>query len=83
MTSVTKMTAWKSKPTVDVLRALLAKAERGEISGLLYVCKEGRRPQTIGLTGDYRDDPVQVLAVNERVRHVVNRMIDARDVIAS
>lgn len=83
MTSVTKMTAWKSKPTVDVLKALLAKAERGEISGLLYVCKEGRRPQTIGLTGDYRDDPVQVLAVNERVRHVINRMIDARDVIAS
>jgi len=77
MTPVTTLAEWKAKPTVDVLRALLEKAERGEISGLLYVTKEGRRrPQRIGLTGDYRDDPIQALAVTERVRHVVNGMID-------
>lgn len=62
---------------MDVLKALLAKAERGEISGFLYVTKEGRRPQQIGMTGDYRDNPVQVLAVNERIRHVVNRLVDS------
>lgn len=60
-----------------MLRALLVKAERGEISGLLYVAKEGRAgSQRIGLTGDYRDDPIQALAVTERVRHVVNSLID-------
>jgi hypothetical protein len=63
---------------VDVLRALLEKAERGEISALLYVAKEGREPQRIGMTGDYREDPIQVLAVNERIRHVVNDLLDAR-----
>jgi hypothetical protein len=76
--SVTHIAEWKAKSTVEVLRALLAKAERGKISGFVFACKEDNRHQGIGMTGDYRDDPLQVLAVNERIRHVVNEMIDAR-----
>lgn len=78
MSTVTSIAEWKSKNTVEVLRALLEKAERGKISGFVFACKEDNRHQGIGLTGDYRDDPVQVLAVNERIRHVVNGLIDAR-----
>jgi len=77
--SVTSIAEWKARSTIEVLRALLAKAERGRISGFVFACKEDDHHQGIGLTGDYRDDPVQVLAVNERIRHVVNNMIDARN----
>lgn len=76
--SVTRIAEWKARGTVEVLRALLEKAEDGRISGIVFACKEGNQHQGIGLTGDYRDDPVQVLAVNERIRHVVNRLIDRR-----
>ena len=76
MASVVKLAEWRARPTVDALRALLAKAERGEISGLLYVAKEGRRPQRVGLTGEFRDDPIQALAITERVRHMINGLVD-------
>lgn len=75
--AVTHIAEWKARSTVEVLRALLAKAERGKISGFVFACKEDNRHQGIGMTGDYRDDPLQALAVNERIRHVVNAMIDA------
>ncbi len=63
---------------MTVLRALLRKAERGEISGLVFACKERGRVQGVGVTGEYRDDPIQVLGVNERIRHLVNGLLDDR-----
>jgi hypothetical protein len=51
-------------------------AESGEMTGLAFACKLGERHHGMGLAGDYRDDPVQVLAVTARIIHRVNQILD-------
>ena len=78
--TVTTLAAWKAKGTAEVLRDLLAKAERGKVVGLVYAYREAGKREMIGMTGSFRDDPSQVLAANERIRHLANKIIDAREV---
>lgn len=77
--SVTKIKEYASKETVTVLRELLRQAEAGEITGFAFACKLGPKHHGIGITDDYRRDPVQVLAVTSRIDHRLNEIIDGRE----
>jgi hypothetical protein len=63
---------------VEVLEDLLAQARTGRITGFAFACRLGPRDHGIGITGEYRQDSVQALAVNARINHVINHLIDAR-----
>lgn len=76
--SVTKIAEFRSKETVAVLEELLADARLGKITGFAFACKYGEKNHGIGLTGDYRKDPIEVLAVHGRIQHVLNTLVDSR-----
>jgi hypothetical protein len=76
--AVTSIVEYRNKETVAVLEELLDQARRGEITGLAFACKVGDKNHGIGLTGDYRDDPISTLAVVSRIAHVLNGLYDNR-----
>lgn len=80
MGTVTTIFEYRARETIACLEQLLQEARRGEISGFAFACKRGDHDHGIGLTGNYRDDPLPVLAVTSRIDHVVNDLIDARSI---
>lgn len=78
MAKVTTIAEWRNRETVAVIRELLAKAEAGEVLGLAFAVNNGEMSHGIGLTGVYREDPIQTLAIAARITHVVNCLIDER-----
>lgn len=78
MANVTKITEYKTREVVAALEELLEQARRGEISGFAFACKFGDRHHGIGLTGDYRKDPLPVLAVTARISARINQILDGR-----
>lgn len=77
--SVTRIDEHHNHDTVEALRDLLRKAEAGQLRGLGFVVKVGLRRHRIGFTGDYLDDPVQVLGCVTRMEYKVNQLISSRD----
>lgn len=78
---VTRLAQYRAKQTVEVLEELLEQAKAGDLTGLAVVCKRSSK-HTFCLTGDYREDPLPVMALAERMQHVLNRMMDRRDASA-
>lgn len=76
--SVTSIIEFRNKETISVLEELLAQARAGDISGFAFACKYGGNRHGIGLTGDYRKDPIEALAVTARIAHVLNTLYDTR-----
>ncbi len=76
--AVTSIVEYRNKETVAVLEELLDQARRGEITGFAFACKIGAQNHGIGLTGDYREDPIAALAVTARIAHVLNGLYDNR-----
>lgn len=67
---------WKTNETVEVLEELLKLAKDGEITGLMFSYKLLGHRGGIGLTGEYRKDPISVLQPAARLSHILNRMFD-------
>lgn len=68
-----------ARPIVEQLEYLLAEAKQGRYTGFAFAMKEGPYDHGIGLCGDYRDDPAQVLAVTARINYRINQMLDETD----
>ena len=68
----------RARDTVAVLEELLSRAKAGQISGVVVGYRMGPLDHRVGVTGTYREDPVQGLAIAGRVAHVLNKMIDRR-----
>jgi hypothetical protein len=56
--SKTTLRTYIQQDTIEVCEAILAKAKRGEITGMIFALREGEFDHGIGATGDYRDDPL-------------------------
>lgn len=72
---------YRSSDVVETLRDLLAIAERGEMSGIVFVCKLGAHDHRAGRAGDYKRHPEQALSVTFVLKHYlserVTRQVDA------
>lgn len=60
---VTKLHTYIQQDTIEVCKAIIAKAERGEITGMIFALREGPYDHGIGATGFYRDDPLTAKSV--------------------
>lgn len=74
--NITKIAEYKNRNTVAVLEELLQQAKHGDITGFAFACKLGETLHGIGLTGDYRADPIQGLSITARLQHLLNRAVD-------
>lgn len=54
----TMLHTYTQQDTIEVCEAIIAKARRGEITGMIFALREGPHDHGIGVTGFYRDDPL-------------------------
>lgn len=79
MATVTNITEYKHKDIGDALADLTEQWRAGELKGFLFACKfKDDKHHGIGLTGDYRRDPFEVLGVMSRIEFIINRIIEGR-----
>jgi hypothetical protein len=79
MATVTNITEYKHKDIGEALDELNEQWRRGELTGFVFACKfKGDKHHGVGLTGDYRRDPFEVLGVMARVKFIINRIIEGR-----
>lgn len=76
--AVIRIIEWKNRETIAVLREALAKAESGEVRGVCLAVKLEGGLHGIALTGEYFDDPTDVLAVASRIDFEVNHLVRER-----
>lgn len=77
--NITKIEEYKNLDTVQTLRDLLDRAERGRLRAFAFSFKSGPYRHRFGFTGDYVNNPVEVLGCVTRMEYKVNQMISARD----
>jgi hypothetical protein len=73
--TVIRITEYRDRDTINVLEDLLERAKRGEIRGMCFAIKTDVAHHGIGLTGEYIEDPTDVLAVVSRIEFEVNMLI--------
>lgn len=61
---------------IGALEELLCDARAGKIDSFLWASKFGEHHHGIGLAGDYRENPAQVLTVTSRIEYRVNQLLD-------
>ena len=76
--AVIRIVEHKNRETIGLLREALEKAERGEITGVCLAMKLDSGLHGIALTGDYYEDPTDVLAVASRIDFEVNLLVRER-----
>jgi hypothetical protein len=76
MGSVTYISEYKGRQTVETLEALLTLARSGKLTGLIFACKYDETHHGVGITGDYRTDPIVALGVSGRLLRVLGRYAD-------
>lgn len=76
MAKVTEIREYRARNIRATLERLIALVDSGEMTGLAFACKIGDSHHGIGLAGDYREDPVQVLAVTARINYRINQILD-------
>lgn len=76
--NVVSIREYANRPIVEQIEALLEQARAGRMRGFAFAVKEGPYQHGIGLCGDYRDDPAQVLSVTSRIDYRVNTLLDER-----
>lgn len=79
MATVTNIIEYKQKDIGEALEVLTEQWRKGELKGFVFACKLANDKQHgIGLTGDYRRDPFEVLGVMSRIESIINRIIEGR-----
>ncbi|MET3371990.1 hypothetical protein ABIC89_001031 [Variovorax boronicumulans] len=79
MATVTNIFEYQQKDIGEALAKLTEQWRAGELKGFVFACKmAGDKQHGIGLTGDYRRDPFEVLGVMSRIEFVINRIIEGR-----
>lgn len=79
MAPVIRIVEYKYRDTITALEDMLARAKRGEILGLCFAFKTDAKHHGICLTGEYVDDPTDVLAVASRIDFEVNMLVRERN----
>lgn len=77
--SVTKISDYRGKKTVEVLRQLLREAEKGQIQGIAFAVRLGPKHHGMGLTGEYHSDPLLALAAVGRITYRLHRMAEIQE----
>lgn len=78
MAKVTEIREYQARSIRASLEQLLELVDSGKITGFAFACKFSDRHHGIGLAGDYREDPAQVLAVTARINHRINQIMDGQ-----
>lgn len=78
MPKVIEIREYRSRSIRTTLEGLIALVDSGEMTGLAFACKIGDLHHGIGLAGDYREDPLQVLSVTARINYRINQILDGR-----
>jgi len=79
VSEIVKISDYKSRDTMDVLKLLMDQVDRGEIRGLVFVARLGPKHHGMGMTGEYHSDPLLALAAVSRVTYRLNRLAEARE----
>lgn len=74
--AVTKINFRQSKETEQVLERLLEKNRQGEISGLIFCVQLAMKEHGMGVTGDFRRNPLSAVAATSRMLHRINQRVD-------
>lgn len=77
--NVTRIDEHQSRGIEAALLDLLDRAKKNQLRAFAYAFKTGTRHHRYGLSGEYRDDPAQALAVVTRMEYKVNQLISAQD----
>lgn len=77
--NVTRISDYQHRDMILALNDLLAQARAGRLRAFMFATKTGTRRHSIGLTGEYWDDPTDALGVVTRMEYKVNQLISARD----
>ena len=64
----------KNEDTIRVLRALLARAERGDLAGIAVCFRTRGAGEDVAFTGIYRERPSDALAAGMRMSHRINML---------
>lgn len=70
---VVDLAAYKNQEMIEVTRALLHLAEKGEARGLSFVVKLGRGDHRAGCVGDYRRNPEEAMSAVFRMERELMR----------
>jgi hypothetical protein len=65
---------YQNKDTIAVCREIIEKAERGEVTGMLFALRLTDFEHGIGATGTYRDDPVSGLTAAGRLLNILSKL---------
>jgi hypothetical protein len=76
--NVVSIREYASRPIIEQIEALLEQAKAGRMRAFAFAVKEGPGQHGIGLCGEYRDDPAQVLSVTSRIDYRVNTLLDEK-----
>lgn len=79
MPNITRIDDYQHRDVVAALRDLLHRAERKRMRAFAFVFKDGPLTHHIGFTGEYWDDPAQVLSCISRMEYKANQLVSARD----
>jgi hypothetical protein len=74
----TTFSEFKTRKMLDLLAEVTALVKSGEGTGLLVSVKRGDQHHSVGLLGEYLDDPALVLTVTARIDYRINQLIDDR-----
>lgn len=75
--AVTRISEYRSSDTVTALEELLVLAKQGTLTGMVFACKYDHWHHGVGVTGDYRRDPIPALGVAGRLFRMLNRFADS------
>lgn len=64
----------RNEETIRALRALLARAERGELTGIAVCYHTRGQGEQVAFTGKYRERPSDALAAGMRMSHKINML---------
>lgn len=54
----TTIRVYVEQDTIEICQAIIAKHNRGEVTGMIFAIQENDTDHCIGATGSYREDPL-------------------------
>jgi hypothetical protein len=76
--AVIRITEYKNRDTISLLREALELAVDGKVTGVCLAMKFDQTHHGVALAGEYFDDPTDVLAVVSRIDFEVNMLVRER-----
>jgi hypothetical protein len=74
MSKVVHLHGFRNKDTVSVLREMLVKATRGEVSGLVFAAELTTGRQRVEFTGKFRSSPADAVKMAHHLGELLSRV---------